>query len=924
MKTKLDQLADLGQAIWLDYIRRDLIESGRLEELVDQGLRGMTSNPSIFEKAIAGSSDYDDDLRRLAEEGRSVEETYEALAVDDIQRAVDLLRPVYDRTDGLDGYVSLEVDPNLAGDTEATIAEVRRLFATVDRPNVMIKVPATPAGFPAVETLIGEGININVTLIFSIKQYQAAAEAYLAGLERLAETGGDLPGVASVASVFVSRVDTAVDWALEGVASPEERSDLQGRIAIANAKMLYARFREIFRGERWERLVEQGARLQRVLWGSTSTKDPRYSDTLYVDNLIGPDTVNTLPPATLEAFIDHGTVALTVESELGQAQERLRRLADLGIDLDAITDKLLQNGVIAFAESYEGLLESILEKRRQFMVERSCRMETNLGSHQETVDEALLEIEEARIVQRIWAHDHTVWKPDPDEITNRLGWLHTIEPMLDEVPRLEDLLSTLWEAGYRQALLLGMGGSSLAADMFQSAFGEIPGEVEERPGLDLAVLDSTDPGAVLAHQERLDPASTLFIVSTKSGTTVETRSLFKYFYNWTVEALGQDRAGEHFIAITDPGSPLVGLAERYRFRETFVNAPEIGGRYSALSYFGLVPAALVGVELPRLLDQAQWMAGLCTSGVSLADNPAAQLGAILGDLARAGRDKATLVISPSVATFGDWVEQLIAESTGKEGTGIVPIVGEPLAGPALYDTDRLFFQLALEEDLGYSARISALEVTGQPVVRLPLRERYDLGGEIFLWEMAVAIAGARLGIHPFNQPDVEAAKRRAREVLTTYKEQGTLPQAEVASIEGDDLQRFLGQANQGDYIALLAYLQPVEGTDDLLRQLRVALRDRYHLATTVGYGPRYLHSTGQLHKGGPNKGLFILLTADPDQDAPIPDQAGSPDSSISFGTLERAQALGDRQALLDAGRRVAHFHLGEDVGGGLQQLLAAL
>ncbi len=361
--TKLNELAALGQSVWLDYIRRSFITSGELQALIDQGLRGITSNPTIFEKAIAGSDDYDDDLGYLVDQGKSVEAIYEALALDDIGRAADLLRPVYDRTDGADGYVSLEVSPTLAHDTQGTIAEARRLFTALGRPNVMIKVPSTPAGVPAIEALIGESININVTLIFSLAQYEPIAEAYIAGLEKLAAAGRDVGRVASVASFFVSRVDGVVDRLLE------ERGELelQGKIAIVSAKAAYARFREMFSGPRWDKLAAKGARVQRPLWASTSTKNPVYPDTLYVDNLIGPHTVNTVPPATLQAFLDHGRVAPTLEVGLEETRAQLIRLAELGVDLEAVTQKLQDDGVTSFANSFESLMTSIAEKRQRLL-----------------------------------------------------------------------------------------------------------------------------------------------------------------------------------------------------------------------------------------------------------------------------------------------------------------------------------------------------------------------------------------------------------------------------------------------------------------------------------------------------------------------------------------------------------------------------
>ncbi len=357
--TKMQRLAELGQSIWLDYIRRSLVTSGELASLIDRGLRGMTSNPSIFAKAIGGSDDYDEQLRTLAGQGLSDFQAYEALAIQDIQAAAEVFRPLYDRTQGQDGFVSLEVDPRLADETDATIAEARHLWQTVNRPNLMVKVPATPAGIPAIRELIGAGININVTLMFSLAHYDAVAEAYLQGLERLAASGGDLARVASVASIFVSRLDTAVDKELAG----RGRNDLQGKAAVANSRVIYARFEEVFSGQRWETLANKGARLQRPLWGSTSSKNPAYPDTMYVDELIGPHTVNTVPPETLAAFEDHGAAALTVRSGVDEAREHLQGLGEVGIDLDAITEKLQRDGVKSFADAFEGLLQSVADKR---------------------------------------------------------------------------------------------------------------------------------------------------------------------------------------------------------------------------------------------------------------------------------------------------------------------------------------------------------------------------------------------------------------------------------------------------------------------------------------------------------------------------------------------------------------------------------
>jgi transaldolase/glucose-6-phosphate isomerase len=560
-------------------------------------------------------------------------------------------------------------------------------------------------------------------------------------------------------------------------------------------------------------------------------------------------------------------------------------------------------------------------------------VEYRMEPYQRNVEKALAELIDNQVISRIWAHDYTVWKSEPTEIVNRLGWLHSPEVMGESIQRINGFVAGVRESGYTDALLLGMGGSSLAPEVFRKTFGVREGY------LDLAVLDSTDPGSILARAESLTPSRTLFIVSTKSGTTVETLSLFKFFYNWVRESVGEERTGEHFIAITDPGTPLANLAERYRFRDCFFNDPNIGGRYSVLSNFGLVPAALIGIDIHTLLDRAMIMANNskgCNCPVQ--DNNGGRLGVVLGDLAKEGRDKVTLISSPQIESFGDWVEQLIAESTGKEGKGILPVVGELVGSPASYGEDRLFVYLRLEGDDAYDKEVVELERAGHPIVSLLLHDRYDLGSQFFFWEMAVAVAGHCLGINPFEQPNVEAAKALARQVTAEYREKGSLP-AETPALTsdgihvygdilghtpGEALMSFLGQACPGAYIALQAYIQPMAEADMALQTFRMKLRDRYRLATTVGYGPRFLHSTGQLHKGDAGKGLFIQVTANDQRDVGIPDEPISSSASITFGVLKAAQAIGDRQALIDRGRKVIRFHFGRDLIRGIRQLTEIL
>lgn len=913
--SRLHELSRLGQSVWFDNIRRALMTSGELEELLDAGIMGVTSNPSIFEKAIAGSADYDSSIKSLSARGLSAPAIAEALAVEDIQHAADLLRPIFDRTRGVDGYVSLEVAPTLAHDTDGTVAAALRLRETVARANVMIKVPATPAGMRAIETLTARGVSINVTLIFDLATYEAVAGAWIRGLTQFVAGGGDPTTVASVASFFISRIDTAVDAAL----AEHEVSDLLGTIAVASAKVAYRRYQQLVAGPAWAALAAKGARPQRLLWASTGTKNPLYADTKYVDELIAPDTVNTVPPATLTAVFDHAAPAITLTEGVVEAEAAIARLAKLGIDVGAITRQLQVDGVAAFTASFEALNASMADKLQR-LASTNARATFALGRYAAPVEAAVHELRSQQIMKRIWRHDYTVWRSTPTEIVNRLGWLHVAEAMMGQLEMIDSLVREVREAGYRHAVLFGMGGSSMAAEVFEKAFGPLvdPGAFR----LPLTVIDTTDPDAVRERTGKLDLATTLVIVATKSGNTVETLSGFKYLHARITEAVGADAAGQHFIAITDPGSGLATLASTHRFRRTFLNDPNIGGRYAALSCFGLVPAALVGADVPRLLHNALTVSCNADSANCPAegDNLAARLGVTIGELAKAGRDKLTFVISPAVASFGDWVEQLIAESTGKEGHGIVPIVGEQLGVPAGYGEDRVFVHLALRNDQADVAALDQLREAGHPVITIRLNDAYDLGGQFFLWEMATAVAASRMQIHPFDQPDVEAAKTLARTMVSAYFLTGSLPAGTTVRPSAAALDSFVQRAGPGAYIAIQAYINPTEATDRALGQLRQQLRDATGRATTLGYGPRYLHSTGQLHKGDGGHCIFIQLLSEPETDLPIPDDARSDSSTMTFGILKAAQALGDAQALEAVGRKVLRFDLGTDIMAGLAAL----
>lgn len=909
----LKELQKFGQSFWLDYIRRSLITGGELERLVkEDGLRGVTSNLTIFQKAIAGSTDYDESLENLigAEPHTDVPSLYEKLAVEDIQMAADVMRKVYQESDGSDGFVCMELSPELAHDTKGSIREARHLWKEVNRPNFMIKVPATQEGIQVIETLTAEGINVNVTLIFSLSHYEAVAHAYLNGLERCS----DPQKTASVASLFVSRVDKAVDKALEDIGS-SEALHLKGKTAIANAKTVYKSFQDIFSGERWERLKKRGARVQRPLWGSTKTKNPLYSDVLYVEELIGPHTVNTMPPVTLNAFRNHGRVRSSLQKGIKEAEKTLHQLASLGIDLDAMTEKLQAHGVDSSAKSYNSLLDTLKNKRREAIHGLKDHQVLSLGKFQKDVDDRLKNWKKKNYSRRLWAKDPRLWFPEPGpEVTDRLGWLELPEIMHERLDDLNSFASEVKKEGISHVVLVGMGGSSLAPDIFRKNFGSAPGFPR------LIVLDSTHPQAVRSVEDKLDFTQTLFLVSSKSGTTLETLSLFRYF--WKKVKGKTEKPGHHFAAVTDPGSPLMKTGRKRGFRRVFQAKPDVGGRYSAFTYFGLVPAALMGMDTHRLLDKA-WIASENNSFcVSEEKASGLTLGAALGELAQS-RDKLTFLVSSSLLSFPDWIEQLIAESTGKNGRGLIPVVNEPWVLPDQYSKDRFFVFLFFEGD--ENKDLEKLQISlakaGHPFLRHNLTERFDIGREIFWWEIGVASAGSVMGIHPFNQPDVQLAKDFTKKAME--KKEGTVSQEEkeVETLSVDEtevlakaLNSWINQAQPGDYIGIQSYLAPDSQTTAALQNLRLKILKRTRSATTLGYGPRFLHSTGQLHKGGPDKGLFLQLIDEPERDLSIPE------TKYSFGRLIQAQALGDYMALRQRKRRVLRVNLKTDAVRGIEIL----
>ncbi len=918
----IKELKRLGQSLWLDNIRRQLITSGELARLRDEGISGVTSNPTIFEKAVSGSSDYVEAMVQLVRAGHKPEEILWELMVEDVSAAADVFRPIYDKTKGHDGFVSIEVSPTVANSTRRTIAYAEDLRTRCHRPNVMVKIPATKEGIPAIYDQVAKGHNINITLIFSVDRYGEVVEAYLSGLEKLHKQGGDLRKVASVASFFVSRLDTKADKILaqkiELSTDPAQKRALEklyGKAAIANSKMAYLRFRQLFDGPRWDKLKKAGAQLQRPLWASTSTKDPRYPDTYYVEELIGPDTVDTIPPATLAAFREHGEARRSIDENVEGAKRQLKQLAEFGVDLDQVTRELEVEGVEAFTKSFESLLATIKKESQNIKAGKGPRQWYSLGALQPKVDARVAQVQKADAPRRLWAKDSTLWTSDPaqrEAIRDRLGWLNVAEKMLEHASELEQLAAD--GRTYSDVVLLGMGGSSLCPDVLRNTFGRMKGHPQ------LHVLDTTDPATILAVRSRIRINDTLFIVASKSGETTETLSHFAYF--WGEVGGGKDGAtgpGRHFAAITDPGTSLEKLAKDHGFRWIFRNPPDIGGRYSALSYFGLVPGSLMGVDVRELPERAVEMGHSCADSVPAESNPGVWLGAVMGELAVQGRNKLTLIASPKISTFGYWVEQLIAESTGKQGKGIVPVEGEPLGKPDVYGDDRLFVYIRMDADPPNRA-VQALEKAGHPVVTLTMRDKLDLGGEFLRWEIATAIAGSIIGIDPFDQPNVQESKDNTRKVLAKYRSNGKLPSAESvpASKSRAGLNALLARAKHGSYFAIMAYTTRSTASESAIASIRTSVRDGTHYATTAGYGPRFLHSTGQLHKGGPKVGLFLQIVQDDTRDVPIPGQP------YSFSILKQAQSLGDLESLTSRRLPVLRVTLGKEAAAGWKALAVAV
>jgi transaldolase/glucose-6-phosphate isomerase len=674
--------------------------------------------------------------------------------------------------------------------------------------------------------------------------------------------------------------------------------ELHGKAALANARAAYRLFKQRFSGERWEKLAAAGAFVQRPLWASTGVKNPDYSDTMYVDGLVAPHTVNTMPLATLNATADHSNLVPGSAEE--DPSEVLAALEAAGIDMNQVTEDLLADGIKQFEDAMNGLIAGIDTARQAAVTGRPQTVEASLPVAFEATESARIKTAVSEsVAQRLWKRDNTLWGgPGVPEIDNRLGWLTVSDQMVEQIVELKTFAKELTEAGYTDAVLLGMGGSSLGPEVLRLSYGELAG------GLKLQVLDSTHPDAIKAVEDSLDIARTVFIVSSKSGGTIETLSQYHYF---------KTKAGpEQFVVVTDPGSPLAALAESDGLRRTFINPDDIGGRYSVLSYFGLVPAALSGIPIESLLRTAQAGEQATSQFDGSENNVGLWLGATIGALATDPthpRDKLTFVVSEPIDSFGLWVEQLVAESTGKHGKGILPVADEPLGKPEVYGDDRVFVYLRNADDPSekLDAAVQALSDAGQPTITLSTHGADDLGRLFFISEFAVAVAGWALEINPFDQPNVQEAKDNTSKILDS----GSVPSIEAAD---DDALKALLDVSTPHYVAILGYLAYDAEVDAAISELREAIRARTGMATTFGYGPRFQHSTGQEHNGGAPIGRFLQLTDTPSATIEIP---GKP---FDFGTLIASAAAANLQTLRDHGLAAERVVLEGEPGAAIRAL----
>ncbi len=917
------KLKEVSQSLWLDSISRDMILNNTLSSFIEKyQITGLTSNPTIFENAILNSSSYDNSIKMASKKFKTEDDIAYSIMIEDIQRACDLLKKTYETTNGDDGYVSIEIPPTI-NEKSKMVECAEKIYEMVSRPNLMIKIPATQQGIEAEEELIKKGINVNMTLIFSPHIYTKVADAYISAMKWRVENKVE-GNVFSVASFFVSRIDSEVSKELDKIISNTDDIDrkneilmFKGKAAVALSLITYEIYRNKFYTQSFEELRKAGIKPQKLLWASTSTKDPSMRDTLYVDELFLPNTINTIPTNTLFAFFDHGRINLEdIETRINQAKEIYQKIEKNGIIWQAIFENLLYDGMDRFVKSYNKILDAIRKK-----IKKTDSLLPSLQLYNLEIEQTINQIKNKQFIKRLFLKDPTLWKKDSksaQQIKKSLGWLDIASVMKKNINNITTLRDEVIKEGFRYAVLLGMGGSSLGSEVISSIFGE-------HKKIKLYILDSTNPQWIARISSKIKIEKTLFIVSSKSGTTLETLTQFKYFYSLLKKRL--KKPGRNFIAITDSSTPLQEIAKKYSFRKIFINPSDIGGRFSVFSYFGLLPASFTACNIERLIEKAEEAQNELTNNET---PPAIVLGCFMGKAFLSGRDKLTLIVPKKFERFGLWVEQLIAESTGKEGKGIVPIVDTELLNPQSYSNDRFFVIISCRNFYEYEneEKINNIIKNGHPVLRVYLNDRYDVATEFYRWEVATAVAGHIMEINPFDQPDVQFTKDFTKKVLQTktIKLKPSLKTKDIeiytANItineEKDLLWQILKNISENGYFSLCAYIDENNKNDTMMKRIKKLLTENIGITSLCVYGPRYLHSIGQLFKGGKNNGIFLILTHKSKKDIKILGE------DSSFDKICTAQAIGDFLAMKEKGRMCVMVHTRKEPAHILKKIISEL
>ncbi|MBE7514588.1 MAG: bifunctional transaldolase/phosoglucose isomerase [Anaerolineales bacterium] len=935
--------------LWYNEFSRDLIRSGAMERLIRQGIIGFTANPTVLERAIGEGTAYDDDLGTLLESESLT--ALRRLLTDDLQAAADLLRPLYESSEGRGGFVCVDLPPTHTERPETLLSEAIRVFRGVNRPNLMITILGKPTNLTAIEEALFSGVNIHISGVFSLRGYVHVAECYIRALERRALAGENVREVASVVQVDLARVEGLVNHSLENsIRMAQSRADIHrttlysallGKVAAANARRAYDRFQEFFYGERFARLREAGAHIQPILWGAVDPNAPTIAKTEYLNMVGSADTYILTTRQTLDAFAAHPPPPEIPALDMPTAAETLKRAEELEIDLELIARRLQGDEEELFGDAFRKLITRVDGKRKTLMSGFMKRQSLVLGVYQGLVESAMKRLRGQLSITRTWARDPLLWKPSPDDaeaLSNRLAWLFLPTDGRTDVQRMVALRNELRAEGITHILLIGMGGSILTGETLWEIFGSQPDAPE------LVILDTNDPIAIAKAERKLDMVTTCVVVSSRSGKAIETLALLRY----VVAKFPEGGAGAHLIAITEAGSPLETEARRLGAREIFLCPPHLVGAYAALSYYGLLPAALCGIDVQGVLSAGAEMQTACAAGVMGNNHPGLWLGALMGTMALQGRDKLALLAAPEIAPLCLWIEPLIAEGLGKDGKSVIPVVAPTPGMPHDYDDDRLFVYLRLEnstENPDESAQ--RLREAGHPMVTLTLRDRTDVGAEFFRWQFATVVAAMVLGVNPFATPNVDESRRLIHRLLDDYATTRTLPKHAPQQTEGGlrliaeegmgrllrdlaaqrayrgsalvgALAAFFSLARSGDYVVFMPFFNPDVAQTATLNDIQRRARHVLKRAVMVNIFPRSLHTVGQMHKGGSGKGVFVQLTTDTAPDIAIPGER------YTFGVLRAVQADGDFEIFQNQGMRIIRLHCGKDVSAGLRAIEAAI